>query len=152
MDRGDTLPLGIPQLMMALTRDGQLDGSLQQSKEWNCTIVSRVWIFYGLIWFDLIFRGWEALWGLVWRGEEEKGVHVGACPWCPSDGKRWWGRLKDRTPRDDDTFGSFNSKSLCLMRGDILWWLWKLDVYICVCVYFSLSMCVIILFMWSTWL
>ncbi|KAL0560236.1 hypothetical protein IC582_000636 [Cucumis melo] len=33
VDRGDTLPLGIPQLMMALTRDGQLDGSLQQKVE-----------------------------------------------------------------------------------------------------------------------
>ncbi|XP_059292930.1 oil body-associated protein 1A-like [Lycium ferocissimum] len=33
VDRGDTLPLGIPQVMMALTRDGQLDENLGQDVE-----------------------------------------------------------------------------------------------------------------------
>ncbi|KAG6575335.1 Oil body-associated protein 1A, partial [Cucurbita argyrosperma subsp. sororia] len=33
VDRGDILPLGIPQLMMALTRDGQLDPSLSLKVE-----------------------------------------------------------------------------------------------------------------------
>ncbi|XP_055812035.1 oil body-associated protein 1A-like [Solanum dulcamara] len=33
VDRGDTLPLGIPQVMMALTRDGQLDQNLAQDVE-----------------------------------------------------------------------------------------------------------------------
>lgn len=33
VDRGDVLPLGIPQLMMALTRDGQLNESLAQGKK-----------------------------------------------------------------------------------------------------------------------
>ncbi|CAK9309766.1 unnamed protein product [Citrullus colocynthis] len=33
VDRGDILPLGIPQLMMALTRDGQLDETLSQKVE-----------------------------------------------------------------------------------------------------------------------
>lgn len=32
VDRGDTLPLGIPQVMMALTRDGQLYENLAQGK------------------------------------------------------------------------------------------------------------------------
>ncbi|XP_022150456.1 oil body-associated protein 1A-like [Momordica charantia] len=33
VDRGDILPLGLPQLMMALTRDGQLDENLAQDVE-----------------------------------------------------------------------------------------------------------------------
>ncbi|XP_009602071.1 oil body-associated protein 1A [Nicotiana tomentosiformis] len=33
VDRGDTLPLGIPQVMMALTRDGQLYENLAQDME-----------------------------------------------------------------------------------------------------------------------
>ncbi|XP_042501340.1 oil body-associated protein 1A-like [Macadamia integrifolia] len=33
IDRGDELPLGLPQLMMALTRDGQLDTALAQDVE-----------------------------------------------------------------------------------------------------------------------
>lgn len=32
VDRGDNLPLGIPQIMMALTRDGQLDGNLARGE------------------------------------------------------------------------------------------------------------------------
>lgn len=32
VDRGDTLPLGIPQIMMSLTRDGQLHDNLAQGK------------------------------------------------------------------------------------------------------------------------
>ncbi|OMO71093.1 hypothetical protein CCACVL1_18448 [Corchorus capsularis] len=33
IDKGDNLPLGLPQLMMALTRDGQLDEELAQDVE-----------------------------------------------------------------------------------------------------------------------
>ncbi|XP_073138924.1 oil body-associated protein 1A-like [Henckelia pumila] len=33
VDRGDNLPLGIPQIMMALTRDGQLNDNLAQDVE-----------------------------------------------------------------------------------------------------------------------
>lgn len=42
VDRGDILPLGIPQLMMALTRDGQLDPSLSLSKRVCVFVVSEI--------------------------------------------------------------------------------------------------------------
>ncbi|KAL3641656.1 Oil body-associated protein 1A [Castilleja foliolosa] len=38
VDRGDKLPLGLPQIMMALTRDGQLYDNLAQDMEKRCNI------------------------------------------------------------------------------------------------------------------
>ncbi|KAJ8634401.1 hypothetical protein MRB53_027737 [Persea americana] len=61
VDKGDTLPLGLPQVMYAFTRDGQLDDNLVQGK-----------------WFDLNYsRCGEEIWSVHCAERENRTYMTG---------------------------------------------------------------------------
>jgi hypothetical protein len=106
VDRGDALPLGLPQIMMALTREGQLR---QDLADCTCAVLSR-WFCACLVTFLVLrFRSISLLERRVCRcgeevrrvvpeGEGEPGVHERAGARDPPAGERRRQGTQDRDP------------------------------------------------------
>lgn len=54
VDKGDSLPLGIPQLMMSLTRDGQVYDHLVKGNLLNLLLDTTIFIIYHILIIDLV--------------------------------------------------------------------------------------------------
>ena len=104
VDRGDALPLGLPQIMMALTREGQLRQELADCASVGnaCThlpcvlAADRIFVVLFLFLMDYICyllehetcRCGEEVWGVFPQGDGEPGVHERAGARHPPPGER----------------------------------------------------------------
>lgn len=123
VDRGDALPLGVPQIMMALTRDGQLRQDLA-----DCThvhIIVSVSCFggvddsvVGIVCFVCVHcRCGEEVRRVVPEGEGEQSVHERAGARHPPAGQRCWEGLEDGYPRGRSSNGDCWSQDFHLMSS-----------------------------------
>ena len=111
VDRGDKLPLGLPQIMMALTREGQLRQDLAECKLHRHGFLVSFWsttmhaccrsidlgdcLFIVVTWWC---RCGEEVRRVVREGEGEPGVHERAGARHPPAGERCWEGLEDGYP------------------------------------------------------
>jgi len=98
VDRGDALPLGIPQIMMALTREGQLQQDLA-----DCTssVLAADRCFFMMMYYSLeheTCRCGEEVRCVLPEGEGEPGVHERAGARHPPPGERRRQGPQDRDP------------------------------------------------------